>query len=102
MVKIVGNFLLISATSSLTEALRLIDVTGGDMQAVVHMLTQTLFPSPIYQSYGSRIAERQPTFSQSNIPSKDLGLFEAIAQQHQVTAPIAQAIRSLLQSRTSP
>jgi 3-hydroxyisobutyrate dehydrogenase-like beta-hydroxyacid dehydrogenase len=100
MVKIVGNFLLISATRSLTEALRLIDVTGGDMQAVVNMLTQTLFPSPIYQSYGNRIAERQPTFSQSKIPQKDLGLFEAIAQQHQVPAPMAATIISLLQSGT--
>jgi 3-hydroxyisobutyrate dehydrogenase-like beta-hydroxyacid dehydrogenase len=102
MMKIVGNFLLISATRSLTEALRLIDVTGGDMQAVVNMLTQTLFPSPIYQSYGNRIAERQPSFSQSNIPQKDLGLFEAIAQQHQVAAPMAQTILSLLQSSSTP
>ncbi len=98
MVKIVGNFLLISATRSLTEALRLVDVTGGDMRAVVNMLTQTLFPSSIYQSYGNRIAERQPTFSQSRIPQKDLALFAAIAQQHHLAAPMAEVIMSLLQS----
>ena len=101
MVKIVGNFLLISATSSLTEALRLIDATGGDMPSVVNMLTQTLFPSPIYLSYGNRIATGQPMFSQSNIPRKDLGLFEAIAQQHHVNAPIADTILSRIRNSTT-
>ena len=102
MVKLAGNFLLLSATRSLTEALGLIERTGGDMKAVLDMLTQTLFPSPIYQMYGKLVAEKVPTPSQSlEIPRKDLGLFEAVSQQHQFTAPVAHTLLSLLRSDTA-
>ena len=101
MVKIVGNFLLISATRSLAEALALIGKTGGDMTAVVEMLTQTLFPSPIYKSYGKLIAEGGSPMLNSGIPQKDLGLFEAIAQKQGLPAPLAHTILALVQQSTA-
>ncbi len=78
-VKLAGNFLIISAAASLAEALSLAESTGVDPRAVVDMLTATLFPAPIYQSYGRRIAEGTATINASPIPAKDLGLFRRSA-----------------------
>ncbi len=96
MVKIIGNFLLISAARSLVEGLAVAEKSGVEVKAMVDMLTQTLFPSPIYQSYGAMIAEKKLVFSQSEIPRKDLGLLERIAEEHSLPTPIAHAILGLL------
>jgi 3-hydroxyisobutyrate dehydrogenase-like beta-hydroxyacid dehydrogenase len=100
VVKLVGNFLIISAGRSLAEALVVAERAGVDPKAAVAMLTQTLFPAPIYQSYGKMIAEKTvPTNQQPEIPLKDLGLFQTIAQQSELATPIAHALLDLLQRR---
>ena len=86
-VKLVGNFLIISAARSMVEGLTLIEKNGFDPRPVVEMLTQTLFPAPIYQSYGRMIAEKTAAFSQSDIPLKDLGIFKRTAER--VASPTA-------------
>jgi 3-hydroxyisobutyrate dehydrogenase-like beta-hydroxyacid dehydrogenase len=98
LVKLVGNFLIGSAALSLREALSMAEKNGVDPQAVVDMLTQTLFPAPIYQSYGKRIAEKTAPFSQSKIPLKDVGLFKKTAQQVESPTPIASLLHDLLRS----
>ena len=95
IVKLVGNFLIFSATRSLNEALSLTEEAGVDVQAVVDMLTQTLFPSPIYQSYGKMIADETAPFGQPKIPLKDLGLFQTIATKFGVPTPIVETLISL-------
>ena len=96
MVKIVGNFLLITAARSMVEGLGIVEKTGGDVRAVVDMLTRSLFPSPIYQSYGTMIAEKSLVLSKPDIPLKDLGLFQAFAHGSGVPTPIAQTIVELV------
>jgi 3-hydroxyisobutyrate dehydrogenase-like beta-hydroxyacid dehydrogenase len=61
LVKIIGNYLIFSASRSLYEGLTLARRSGVDPQAVVAMLTQTLFAAPIYQRYGSHLQKVQPT-----------------------------------------
>ena len=97
-VKLVGNFLIMSATRSLQEGLSITAQNGADPSAVVDMLTQTLFPAPIYQSYGRRIAEGVTIFSQNDIPVKDVGLFKQTAQRAQTPTPIANLLSDLLSS----
>jgi len=96
IVKLVGNFLIGSAVRSLTEALSMAEKNGVDPQAVVDMLTQTLFPAPIYKSYGKMIAEKTVTFSQSKIPLKDMGIFRKAAQQVESPTPIANLFYDLM------
>lgn len=96
MVKLVGNFLIMSAGRSLMEALTVAEKNGVDPKAVVDMLTSTLFSAPIYQSYGQRIAEHQVAFSQNAIPLKDVGLFQQTAQQVQFPTPVASLLRDLM------
>src|SRR5690349_4832617 len=94
----VGNFLIASAGYSLREALAMAQNNGVDPQAVVAMLTHTLFPAPIYQSYGRRIAENTAPFSQNAIPLKDVGLFKQTAQQVESPTPVASLLHDLLRS----
>ena len=96
LVKLVGNFLIGSAVNSLVEALSMAEKNGVDAKAVVDMLTQTLFPAPIYQSYGKMIVEKTVTFNQSKIALKDIGLFEKTAQQVDSPTPIAHLLEGLL------
>jgi 3-hydroxyisobutyrate dehydrogenase-like beta-hydroxyacid dehydrogenase len=98
LVKLVGNFLIASAGYSMREALLMAENNGVDPKAVVDMLTQTLFPAPIYQSYGRRIAEKTAPFSQNRIPLKDVGLFKKTAQQVESPTPIASLLSELLRS----
>jgi len=98
IVKLVGNFLIGSAAYSLREALSMAEKNGVNPQAVVDMLTHTLLPAPIYQSYGTRMAEKTAPFSQSAIPLKDIGLFKKTAQQVESPTPIASLLDDLLRS----
>ncbi len=96
IVKLIGNFLIGSAGYSMMEALSMARRNGVDPKAVVDMLTQSLFPAPIYQNYGKRIAEQTTPFSQNAIPLKDTGLFKRTAQQVESPTPIANLLYDLL------
>ena len=97
LVKLAGNFLIVSAGRSIGEAVSMARKNGVDPKAVVDMLTQTLFSSPIYQSYGKRIAENGAPF-QSAIPLKDIGLFKQTAQQVESATPISDLLYDILKS----
>lgn len=97
LVKLIGNFLIVSAARSLEEALGIAERSGVDPKAAVDMLTSTLFPAPIYQTYGQMIAEKTATISQSKIPQKDVGLFLAAAQNAQFPAPLAGLLLDMLE-----
>lgn len=101
MVKLVGNFLIVSAGHSMNEALTVAQDNGVDPKAVINMLTSTLFSAPIYKSYGQRIAEGTAPFIQSAIPLKDIGLFRQTAQQQDAPTPIARQLSELLMGNGS-
>jgi len=90
-VKLVGNFMIGAAARSLAEGLAAAEANGCDPKAVVAMLTTTLFPAPIYQSYGRMIAEKTLVMnpSQADIGRKDLGLFRAMAADAGAKTPMA-------------
>jgi 3-hydroxyisobutyrate dehydrogenase-like beta-hydroxyacid dehydrogenase len=96
VVKLVGNFLIISAARSMIEGLSMADKNGVDPKAVADMLTTTLFSAPIYQSYGKMIAEKTVPVMQSGIPLKDLGLFKRTAERVEVPTPISSRLYDLL------
>ncbi|WP_085524455.1 NAD(P)-dependent oxidoreductase [Tuberibacillus sp. Marseille-P3662] len=96
IVKLVGNFLIVSAGYSMREALSMAEKNGVDPQAIVDMLTQTLFPAPIYQSYGRMIAEKSEPFGESEIPLKDVDLLKKTAQQAESPTPISNFLHDLL------
>ncbi len=72
VIKQLGNFLTISAARSLVEGLAIAESAGADAMAAVKMLTETLFPSPMYCSYGSAIAERSVSSTRLRFPPRTL------------------------------
>jgi 3-hydroxyisobutyrate dehydrogenase-like beta-hydroxyacid dehydrogenase len=102
VVKLAGNFLIISAARSMNEALSMADKNGVDPAAVATMLTTTLFTAPIYQSYGAMVAqaitEKTGPIMQSEIPRKDVGLFKRTAEQVDSPSPLASRLYELLTS----
>ena len=101
MVKLVGNFLLISAAQSMAEGFVTAEKMGLDLKVLVAMLTDSLFPAPIYQTYGTRLAEKMPSFALSGIPAKDLGLLQSVAARFDIPTPLAQTIRERLPTASS-
>jgi 3-hydroxyisobutyrate dehydrogenase-like beta-hydroxyacid dehydrogenase len=95
-VKLVGNFLMISAGRSMIEGLSMAERSGVDPRQVADMLTQTLFPVPIYQTYARRLTDKSVAPEQSGIPLKDVGLFKTTAAQVASAAPISNALFDLL------
>jgi 3-hydroxyisobutyrate dehydrogenase-like beta-hydroxyacid dehydrogenase len=51
VVKLCGNFLILSAMEAMAEALTLAEKDGLDRLAVNDMLTHTMFTAPVYQNY---------------------------------------------------
>jgi 3-hydroxyisobutyrate dehydrogenase-like beta-hydroxyacid dehydrogenase len=98
-VKLIGNFLNNSAAASLTEGLSLAQKSGVDIHALVDMLTTTLFPAPIYRTYGRAIAEGAETItpspSNNRIPVKDLALFVGAARAVTSSTTIASLLLNL-------
>ena len=98
VIKQLGNFLIISAGRSLMEGLAVAESAGVDAMAAVKVLTETLFPSPIYRNYGKAIAEKKDVLNASRIPAKDLRLFSRLAEEQALPHPIAQALLRLTSS----
>jgi 3-hydroxyisobutyrate dehydrogenase-like beta-hydroxyacid dehydrogenase/ribosomal protein S18 acetylase RimI-like enzyme len=95
VVKLVGNFLVFAAAGSLAEALAIADKSGVDPKAAVEMLTTTLLPGPVYESYGKMAAAGTPAALRGGIPQKDIGLWKRMAEQVGVPAPIASQLYEL-------
>ena len=101
LVKLIGNFLIVSAGHSMREAVSLARSYGVDPKAVVEMLTSTLFSAPIYKSYGKRIAEGPMLFGTNPIPLKDVGLFRKTASETDLPTPVAELLEGLLSQEES-
>jgi 3-hydroxyisobutyrate dehydrogenase-like beta-hydroxyacid dehydrogenase len=97
MVKLVGNFLLISAVESLSEAAALLRKSGVDPQVCLETLINTLFASPVYQNYGRLILQQQydPGFRLA-LGLKDIGLALAAAEISAAPLPVGRLLRERL------
>lgn len=97
MVKLVGNFLLVSAVESLSEAAALLRKSGVDPRVCLETLVNTLFSSPVYQNYAGLIQRQQyePGFRLA-LGLKDIGLALAAAESCGALLPIARFLRERL------
>lgn len=64
------------------------------------MLTQTLFPVPLYQTYGKLVVEKKVAFGQSGIPLKDLTLFENVAKTERLATPLISTLRESISNES--
>src|SRR5262245_53839299 len=96
VVKLIGNFLLVSAVESLGEAITLLRKSGTDAQACMDFLTETLFAAPVYKNYAGLMLQQnyEPGFKLA-LGLKDVRLALDAAASLDVPMPTA----SLLQER---
>jgi 3-hydroxyisobutyrate dehydrogenase-like beta-hydroxyacid dehydrogenase len=94
LVKLSGNFLFASVIESLGEAMALVGKAGVDRHAYLGFLTSTLFPAPVYKTYGELIAEGnfEPAKFAAPLGFKDIRLTIAAAEGLRVPMPLASLL----------
>ncbi|WP_088344520.1 MULTISPECIES: NAD(P)-dependent oxidoreductase [Rhodomicrobium] len=98
LVKLSGNFLIGCVIESLGEAMTLVGKGGVDRNLYVEILSSTLFPGPIYGTYGKLLAEGnfQPPKFAAPLGQKDIRLTLAAAEAMNVPLPLASLLRDRL------
>ena len=95
LVKLSGNFLIVSVIESLSEAMALVSKGGLDQSQYLDFLTSTLFNAPVYKTYGGLIAAKKftPPGFVAPLGLKDVRLTLAAAEALRVPLPIASLVR---------
>jgi 3-hydroxyisobutyrate dehydrogenase-like beta-hydroxyacid dehydrogenase len=95
LIKLSGNFLIASVMEAMGEAIALVSKAGVDPNSYVELLTSTIFPAPIYRTYGNLIASSQfvPAGFLAPLGYKDIRLTLAAADGLRVPMPLASLLR---------
>ncbi|MEP0915159.1 NAD(P)-dependent oxidoreductase [Leptolyngbya sp. GB1-A1] len=98
VVKLTGNFLIISAIEAMAEAFTLAEKNGINRTEVANLFGQTLFACPIYQNYGRMIAQQQyePAGFKLSLGLKDVTLALETARESQMPLPLASLLHDRL------
>ena len=94
LVKLTGNFLIVSVIEALGEAFALIDKAGIDRDRYLDILVNTLFGAPVYKTYGGLIAEGRydPPGFRAALGYKDIGLALEAAKELDGKMPFASVV----------
>jgi 3-hydroxyisobutyrate dehydrogenase-like beta-hydroxyacid dehydrogenase len=94
VIKLSGNFLITTVIESLAEAFALIRKSGIDPQTFLEFLTESLFATPIYKTYGAMIAadKFEPVGFRLPLGFKDNRLVLAAAEEAAVPMPMASLV----------
>jgi 3-hydroxyisobutyrate dehydrogenase-like beta-hydroxyacid dehydrogenase len=100
VVKLSGNFLILSAIEALAEALALAQKNGVDRTSLAGFFGETIFACPIYQNYGRILAGRkfEPPGFALKLGMKDMRLVRDTAETVQVPMPVADLLHARLLS----
>lgn len=95
VVKLSGNFLILSVIESLGEAFALLRKSGVEPKRFLDVMTSTLFAAPVYKTYGNLIANEQflPAGFKLPLGLKDASLVLAAAGDARAPMPIASLVR---------
>lgn len=98
VVKLSGNFLILSAVEAMAEALALAEKNGVDRNALAGFLGQTIFACPIYQNYSRILAERayEPAGFKLELGMKDVRLVRDVAEHATLPMPLADLLHERL------
>lgn len=98
VVKLAGNFMIVTAIESMAEASVLARAYGVSAADFIGLMTSTLFASPVYQGYGKSIAEQRFTPPGFALPLglKDVMLAQDAGHAAQVPMPLAGVLRDSL------
>ncbi len=93
--KLVCNFLIAANLEALSEDFAMAEKQGVERTAVADMLAKTLFACPIYQGYGTAVAEKRftPVGFRMPLGLKDVELALRTAAEVTMGLPIASLVR---------
>jgi 3-hydroxyisobutyrate dehydrogenase-like beta-hydroxyacid dehydrogenase len=99
VLKLVGNFFVISAIETLSEAFTLAEKSGLEVERVLDVV-KALLPVPLFQGYGARMARSEflPPGFVLRLGIKDVGLMRKLADQVAAPLPLADLAHSHLRA----
>lgn len=97
--KLCSNFMIISAIKAMAEGIDLAQKSGVDASAWMHMLTQTLFTSPVYVNYSNIILKEayQPAGFSLKLGLKDVNLVMQQAAETSTSMHLGHLLQHELQ-----
>lgn len=98
LAKLVGNFMIGATIEAVGEALALAEKGGLDPEAMLDLLTGTIFGSPVVKTYGGRVARTEftpPGFALS-LAQKDFRLIREAGRDAGAPLPIADLVAQRL------
>jgi 3-hydroxyisobutyrate dehydrogenase-like beta-hydroxyacid dehydrogenase len=100
IVKLGGNFMIMAAIEALAESMTLGEKYGVPRQQMVDVLTQSIFPAPLFINYGKQIASHayQPARFKFSLGLKDAGLVMAAADGVRLPMPLATLMQQRFQA----
>jgi 3-hydroxyisobutyrate dehydrogenase-like beta-hydroxyacid dehydrogenase len=98
LVKLCGNFMILSAIEALGEAMALAEKGGVARSQLLEVLTGSLFDSPAYHTYGAILAEGRfkPAGFAAPLGLKDMRLAGQSAEALRVPMPLLSVLRDHL------
>lgn len=99
ILKLVGNFFVVSAIETLSEAFTLAEKAGLNVDRVLDVV-KALLPVPLFQGYGTRMARNEfvpPGFA-LRLGLKDVGLMRKLAEQAMAPLPLADIVHEHLRA----
>lgn len=98
LVKLCGNFMILSAIEAMGEAMALAEKGGVAKQQLLEVLTGTLFDSPVYRTYGAILAADRfrPAGFAAPLGLKDMRLAGQSAEALRVPMPLLSLLRDHL------
>lgn len=92
-VKVSGNFMILSVIEALSETFAALKQNGIDPTQFLSLMTDSLFPSPVYKTYGKIISDQKfsPPGFKMTLGLKDLNLFLSTAKD--LDLPLAQVLK---------
>ena len=98
LVKLCGNFMILSAIEALGEAMTLAEKGGVPKAQLLEVLTGTLFDAPVYRTYGAILVEGRfkPAGFAAPLGLKDMRLVGQCAEALRVPMPLLNVLRDHL------
>jgi 3-hydroxyisobutyrate dehydrogenase-like beta-hydroxyacid dehydrogenase len=98
LIKLAGNFMIMSVIESLAEAMALTMRGGVDKAKLLEVLTGTLFGAPIYTTYGGLLVSEsfRPAGFLAPLGLKDMNLVAEAAGASRVPMPLLSLVRDRL------
>ena len=103
LLKLCGNFLLLSAVETLAEIFALLPAEGVAPSVFLDVMSKTLLSMPFYQSYGRRMisGEFLPPGFRLELACKDSSLLRETLTERGIRLPMSEALHTRLEAAVS-